>query len=145
VSTRGNLHAARGARVAGVETLSALTEPFAAIELAAQECALEDLPEIEGRLGRLRGLLSVRYAQEPRPAIAAPSEERLLSVEEAAGRLSKTPDWLYHHHRALPFAVKVGAHLRFSESGLNSWIRERMAPTARPSELPSRRTCRIAS
>jgi excisionase family DNA binding protein len=107
-----------------------MAEPFAAIERVAREGPLDELPELQAWLGRVGGLVNVRYAREPRPAIAPPrAEERLLTVEEAAARLSKTPDWIYHHRRELPFARKLGGHLRFSESGLNAWIREAAGPS----------------
>ncbi len=51
--------------------------------------------------------------------------DRLLKVEEAAARLRVTGDWLYRHHRSLPFAVRCGRLVRFSELGIEQYIRKR--------------------
>ncbi len=56
---------------------------------------------------------------EPRP-------DRLISVTEAARRLSVTERWLYEHADELPFTRRVGPRLvRFSESGVEKWIKQR--------------------
>ena len=53
------------------------------------------------------------------------SGDRLLNVREAAVRLCVTADWLYRHHRQLPFVVRHGRLLRFSERGMEDYIRKR--------------------
>ena len=50
--------------------------------------------------------------------------ERLLDVEEAARRLNCSTDYIYRHWKKLPFARKEDYGLRFSESGLNAYIRK---------------------
>jgi hypothetical protein len=40
-------------------------------------------------------------------------------------RLCVTADWLYRHHRQLPFVVRHGRLLRFSERGMEDYIRKR--------------------
>jgi predicted DNA-binding transcriptional regulator AlpA len=52
-------------------------------------------------------------------------EDRLLDVEEAAAILSKTVDWLYRHARTLPFVVREGRLVRFSNAGIQKYIRMR--------------------
>lgn len=54
--------------------------------------------------------------------------ERLLTVEEVAGRLQVPTSWVYRHARArarphLP-AVKLGKYLRFSARELDRFIDE---------------------
>ena len=49
--------------------------------------------------------------------------DNLLTIEEAAERLKCSPDWLYKRARALPFTVRVGRSLRFSERGIEEAIR----------------------
>ncbi len=56
---------------------------------------------------------------------AAARRDRLLGVEEAAVKLGVTPDWLYRHHKNLPFTVRHGRPVRFSELGIEQYIRER--------------------
>jgi predicted DNA-binding transcriptional regulator AlpA len=51
--------------------------------------------------------------------------DRLLNVREAAEKLGFKPDWLYHHHGEFPFRVRHGRALRFSELGIEDYIRKR--------------------
>ena len=52
--------------------------------------------------------------------------DRLLNVEEASEKLGVKPDWLYRHHKNLPFTVRHGRLLRFSELGIDDYIRRRL-------------------
>ena len=52
--------------------------------------------------------------------------DRLLNVAEAAVKLGVKPDWLYRHHKNLPFTVRHGRLLRFSELGIDDYIRRRL-------------------
>ena len=52
--------------------------------------------------------------------------ERFLKVDEAAERLGYSKWYLYRQAKHLPFAVKLTPKmLRFSEVGLEQWIRSR--------------------
>lgn len=51
--------------------------------------------------------------------------DRLLGKEEAAHKLAVTLDWLYRKHKRLPFTVRHGRLLRFSELGIEEYIRKR--------------------
>ena len=51
--------------------------------------------------------------------------DRLLNVGEAAKKLGVTLDWLYRHHKYLRFTVRHGRLLRFSEAGIEDYIRRR--------------------
>ena len=54
-----------------------------------------------------------------------PTEERLLTVEEAAKLLHTSKDFLYRHWRQLPFARKLSRkQLRFSPTGIDEYIRQ---------------------
>jgi predicted DNA-binding transcriptional regulator AlpA len=54
------------------------------------------------------------------------SDERLLTVEQAAEMLSMSPDWLYRHAKKLPFTRKLGPKmLRFSYQGILKWLATR--------------------
>ena len=54
------------------------------------------------------------------------SEDRLLTVEEAAQMLSMSTDWLYRNAKKLPFARKLGKKaLRFSQQGMLKWLEKR--------------------
>ena len=56
-------------------------------------------------------------------AAVAHTTDRLLTVTEAAERLACTTDWLYRQR--LPFAVRNGRQLRYSEAGLVRYIGQR--------------------
>ena len=51
--------------------------------------------------------------------------DRLLNIDQACEKLGRKKDWLYRHHKELPFTVRHGKPLRFSELGIEEYIRER--------------------
>jgi excisionase family DNA binding protein len=55
-----------------------------------------------------------------------PSQDRLLTVDQAASRLAVTSDWLYRHWHKVPGAVKLGRRqLRFSAARLDRFVEAR--------------------
>jgi excisionase family DNA binding protein len=50
--------------------------------------------------------------------------DQLLTVKEVAKRLGFGVDWVYKKHHRLPFRVRPGTVPRFSEKGLEKYIRE---------------------
>jgi predicted DNA-binding transcriptional regulator AlpA len=83
------------------------------------------IAELRGQIARLDTLLLSRLlsGEQTHPNIDG---DRLLTATEAAKKLGATEDWLYRHAKILPFAVRVGRkHLRFSESGMERYIRQR--------------------
>ena len=73
-------------------------------------------------------LVSRLLALRASPSQAEPSRDsdRLLDVVEAARKLGKSKDYLYRHSRDYPFTVRDGRSLRFSEQGIEKFIRQRM-------------------
>ena len=51
--------------------------------------------------------------------------DRLLNIDQTAEKLGRKKDWLYRHHRELAFTVRHGKPLRFSELGIEEYIRKR--------------------
>ena len=51
--------------------------------------------------------------------------DRLLDFKQTAAKLGVKVDWLYHKYRKLPFWVRVGGRPRFSENGIEDYIRKR--------------------
>ncbi|OGA02879.1 MAG: hypothetical protein A3I00_05835 [Betaproteobacteria bacterium RIFCSPLOWO2_02_FULL_64_12] len=52
----------------------------------------------------------------------APTDDRLLTADEAAAILGVTPTWLYRHAKTLPYTRRLSRKvLRFSEAGLRRW------------------------
>lgn len=55
-----------------------------------------------------------------------PQDDTLLTIDEAAAILGKTKDALYRHSNKLPFTVRDGRSLRFSQNGIQKYIRARL-------------------
>lgn len=59
--------------------------------------------------------------------MATGGSDKLLTIEQAAERLSITKDALYRMSKTAPFAVRLGpGQLRFSSAGIDEWIRAKM-------------------
>ena len=88
----------------------------------------EAVPEIRGELARLDTLLLARLlsADGSSDADRAGDGDRLLNAKEAAAKLGASQDYLYRYSSRFPFTVRLGRHLRFSEAGIERYIRQRM-------------------
>lgn len=84
-----------------------------------------DLPPDAARalLARLVPLQAVLLARAFAAGPEGAGRDQLLTVEGAAQKLGQSPHWLYKHARVLPFTVRNGRALRFSEAGIDMWIR----------------------
>ena len=102
-------------RAGHVEALIADPTRALALDSAAAAALL-------GPVAALHALLAARVAM---PAPTSPALDRLLTVDEAADKLACASDWLYRHAKDLPFTVRVGGNLRFSEQGIERYIRDR--------------------
>ena len=91
--------------------------------------SVEAVPMILGELERLRAILWVRLTTGNKDGQdrSASDRDRLLDVGEAARKLGKSKDFLYRHATKYPFTVRDGHSLRFSEQGIEKFIRQRMA------------------
>jgi len=92
--------------------------------------AVADLPDLVGALATAQGRALARIAT----TATAPGEPQmdaehgLLTIEQAAERLSVSTAWLYRHGRDLPFTKKLGHRtLRFDAKGLDRWSKSRPA------------------
>ena len=64
--------------------------------------------------------------QEAVRAEISPNRDMLLNIEEAAKMLSVGKDWLYDHHKKLPFSRKLAPKvLRFSYQGIQKYLATR--------------------
>jgi excisionase family DNA binding protein len=51
-------------------------------------------------------------------------EDRLLTIDQVAQRLSVSREWVYRNGKRLGFTRKLGPKMvRFSESGLQKWLK----------------------
>lgn len=94
-------------------------EALAAIRAAADEAASAgELPAFLGELERVR--------VEALTALAAPKNgSRVLSVEEAAARLGRSPSWVYKNKACLPAVRFPTGGYGFDERKLERWIEGR--------------------
>jgi hypothetical protein len=90
-------------------------------ELAAAPWRLDELsPEaIASILRRITALASCAATY----ISTASAPDRLLGAEEASMRMGKRVSWMKDAGRRLEFAVRVGREWRWSEAGVNKWIR----------------------
>jgi predicted DNA-binding transcriptional regulator AlpA len=80
---------------------------------------VEEFPFLLGRMETVRETVRLQMAA-PSP-LQAP--DNLLDAQEAAQRLKMSKDWLYANAKELPFVVHMGSALRFSERGIEAYIR----------------------
>jgi predicted DNA-binding transcriptional regulator AlpA len=108
-----------------VPSLMALVNDQAKIALLPPEV----IPVIRGELARIDTLLLMRLSMAYLTGAGERCAEgdRLLDVNEAARKLGKSTDFLYRHATKYPFTVRDGRSLRFSEQGIEKFIRQRMA------------------
>ncbi len=89
----------------------------------------EAIPEVLGMLESVRIRLEKRFMASSLPTVkpeVSKVEDRLLTTQEAAERLSVEPRWLYDHFDQLPFGKRLADRtLRFSERGLDRWLERR--------------------
>jgi predicted DNA-binding transcriptional regulator AlpA len=86
----------------------------------------EAIPTLRGELAHLDTLLLVRLLGGSNSKTeAVQSGDRLLGVKEAAAKLGKSPGTLYKTAGKYPFTVRDGRTLRFSEEGIEKFIRQR--------------------
>jgi predicted DNA-binding transcriptional regulator AlpA len=64
-------------------------------------------------------------AAEPAASTGVEKRDRLLDFKQAAEKLGRKVDWLYHNYKDLPFWVRIGRRPRFSELGIEDYIRKR--------------------
>jgi excisionase family DNA binding protein len=86
------------------------------------DIALDRIAPMMAQMAAIQLSLATRLvaASTERPQSDADS---LLTIEEAAARLKCSADWLYRHAKRLPFTVRMGRNLRFSERGIDEAIR----------------------
>lgn len=82
----------------------------------------DQIPEALGALERAKGRLMLS-ALTTRGAAPPSAEDRLLTVAEAAERLSISEGELYRRASSLPFTVRQGRSVRFSTRGIEAYIR----------------------
>ena len=80
------------------------------------------LSRVEMAVGALSHRLPVVFNGK---TVQTESGDRLLNVKQAAVRLGRSSDWLYRRAAKLPFTVRNGRGVQFSEAGIEQWIHAR--------------------
>jgi len=89
----------------------------------ARELHREELPRLLGDLEEIRATATARLTTP-----SAPTEpDGLLDVNEAAGMLRVSTDYLYHNHKRYPFTWHIGERLLFSRAGIEKYLKTAVA------------------
>lgn len=82
------------------------------------------IPALLSQLSALQGAMAARLISADRDEPMS-VEDTLLTVDQAAERLGVSTDWLFRRSRTLPFVVRLGRHLWFSNRGIDRYLRSR--------------------
>lgn len=108
--------------------MSELADLLAQLNRLAEELPPGEAPGFIGALEAVKARALARLLSPPLAGNGPPessTQDRLLTVEEAARKLGMSEDWCYRQAKRLPFAVRIGRQLRFSERGIERYIRGR--------------------
>lgn len=117
----------RGSGVGGLFNVPRLEE------LVADPCQVRVLDAHTARVLRTQAIAALNVlnghdldmARSAIEAHVSRRQDKLLNINEAAVKFGVTTDWLYRHHRKLAFTVRHGRLLRFSDLGIEDYIRKR--------------------
>ena len=91
---------------------------FESVLEQARSMPSEHLPEW---LGKLEVARAVAFSRLQTPAPQVRTDEKLLTVVEAAELLGVKKSFLYHR-TSLPFVIRMGSRLRYSRLGILKYI-----------------------
>ena len=86
-----------------------------------RQMPVENVPELLGELEVIRASALMRLSV---PSSTARTQDELLEISVAAGRLGVSTDYLYRNSKALPFTRRMGRSLKFSSLGIDEYIRK---------------------
>jgi hypothetical protein len=92
----------------------------------AQVANLEDaqVGAVLVQLAALQAALAARLLNHHGPA--APTPDRMLSLEQGAAILQQSPEWIRRHAKRLAFVRRISRNkFLCSEAGLNRWLATR--------------------
>jgi predicted DNA-binding transcriptional regulator AlpA len=91
---------------------------------------VEQIPQVLAAFAAWQSALAARLMATPAAIAetATETDDRLLTVQECAERLRKSPKWVYRRTRTLPFARCLGPRSWvFSQRGLEKWLAQQRA------------------
>jgi predicted DNA-binding transcriptional regulator AlpA len=86
---------------------------------------VEQIPAVLAAFAAWQSALAARLMATPATIVetATETDDRLLTVQECAERLRKSPKWVYRRTKTLPFARCLGPRSWvFSQRGLEKWL-----------------------
>lgn len=99
------------------------SDAVAQLTSVIQDATPEQCPALMGQLEAWKAALWLRMTRGT-PGVSAP-EDRLLTAEEVAQRLNVSIDYVYRHAREFPFMLREGRAVRFSQLGLERYLKQR--------------------
>lgn len=94
------------------------------LERLIRETAADELPALVGELEAAKVRAWSRLILPEPSSGRQPHVDQNICVKDAARRLGVSKEWLYRNARSLPFAVRIGRRVLFSERGLDRWNRQ---------------------
>ena len=85
----------------------------------------ERIPALLSQLSALQSVMAARLVSATDLDESVMTQDTLLTVAQAAERLGVSKDWLFRRSRTLTFVVRLGRHLRFSNRGIDRYLRNR--------------------
>jgi predicted DNA-binding transcriptional regulator AlpA len=103
---------------------SCFRDEISGAEETARRIPPAELPDALAELERLRLVLdTARIEAAVRDSRTEAVRDRVLNIHEAAERLGRSESYLYREAHRLPFTVRSGRAVGFSERGIEEWIR----------------------
>ena len=96
-------------------------ETLAALDVVIAGASVADRPALVVQLASRLAALGAGMA----PVATTQGVDRNLDVASAAARLGMSEDWLYRNASELPFVVRLGRRLLFSERGIEAFLARR--------------------
>lgn len=88
----------------------------------------EAIPDMLGKLEQVKAALwaSLMVGNSGNRHGNGQDGDRLLDAKDAAAMLHTSTDYLYRHSSKLPFTVRFGRKVLFSQAGIEKYIRARL-------------------
>lgn len=107
---------------------SASADVFALLTAVIQDAPLAQCPALMGQLETLKASLWLRMTTGA-PVHHPSQTDQLLTAEEVAQRLRVTKGFVYRKADTYPFTVHQGRYVRFSQAGLERYLKQRQGRT----------------
>jgi hypothetical protein len=125
-TNKGTLFANEGIRRAGIPELDRIAADPRCLAGLSKRAITALLLRTSVVQSALTAALAAEDPHEP-PAAIITEDDRMLTIDEAAGMLRKSRQWFYRHE-SLPFIKRISRKsLLCSEIGMKRWLASRKA------------------